>query len=72
MRDGGIGQTRNRPTSEGIEEMREDLWYLDSETLEAIDRLGDEACWLVIQFEEETIAIPLLDIETAPDEPRLN
>ena len=52
------------------ERMREDLWYLDSETLGAIDRLGDEACWLVIQFEEETIAIPLL--ETAPPDPRLN
>jgi len=52
--------------------MREDLWYLDSETLEAIDRLGDEACWLVIQFEEATIAVPLLEIETAPNEPRLN
>ena len=52
--------------------MREDLWYLDSETLEAIDRLGDEVCWLVIQFEEETIAVPLLEIETAPPDPRLN
>ena len=52
--------------------MREDLWYLDSETLEAIDRLGDEVCWLVIQFDEETIAIPLLEIETAPPDPRLN
>ena len=52
--------------------MREDLWYLDSETLEAIDRLGDEARWLVIQFEEETIAVPVSDIEDAPDKPRLN
>ena len=52
--------------------MKEDLWYLDSDTLEAIDRLGDEARWLVIHFEVETIVIPLLEIETAPPEPWLN
>ena len=51
---------------------KEDLWFLDKETLDAIDRLGDEACWLVIQFEEETIAVPLAEEDDAPRNPRLN
>ena len=52
--------------------MRDDLWYLDTETLEAIDRLKGEAVWLVIGFDGDPVPVDIPPEEDWPLKFHLN